>query len=105
MSIRYFKCRHSATSKSVRPDKQLLITSLVLERERLNYAEQLTANMRFISVSNLLFALLVLLLRSLTANSPGGGGPGFLLQILYLWWSLNGVLGLDQPGLGQNLLL
>ena len=73
-----------------------LITWLFYRKKHLNYAEHLTANMMFISFSNLLFAVFVLLLRSMAGNTPGVQGLGFLLQVGYLWWSLNGFLDLRQ---------
>ena len=71
-----------------------VITWLFFRKRGFNYAEHLTANMMFISFSNLLFALIVLLLRSVAGKTPGVDGLGLLLQVLYLWWSINGFLRL-----------
>ena len=84
------------------------ITWLFYRRHRFNYAEHLTANMMFITFSNLLFALLVFPLQAATRNSSAGGlilFVGMLLQVFYLWWCLNGFLELRTAGSRARSLL
>jgi len=74
-----------------------LVTWLFFRKSKYNYAEHLTANLMFVTFSNLIFALLVFPLQSLFRNTPAQYyfyPIGFILQIVYLAWSLNGFLGL-----------
>ena len=78
-----------------------LITWLFFRSKHYNYAEHLTANMMFITFSNLLFALLVFPLLALTRNSGAERylvWIGLLIQSVYLAWSLNGFLSLTSTG-------
>lgn len=77
------------------------LTWLFFKRRGFNYAEHLTANMMFITFSNLLFAILVFPLQAMarhTSAEPFVVWIGLLLQILYLAWSLNGFLTLKTAG-------
>ena len=74
-----------------------LFTWLFFRKRSFNYAEHLTANMMFITFSNLFFAVLVFPLQALARGTPVS--PlittfGLVLQVLYLGWSLNGFLNL-----------
>jgi Protein of unknown function (DUF3667) len=76
-----------------------LITWLFFRKRKYNYAEHLTANLMFITFSNLIFLLLVFPLRSIFTNTPENYIIliGLVLQGLYLAWCLNGFLGLRSP--------
>ena len=73
------------------------ITWVFFRKQQYNYAEHLTANMMFITFSNLLFALSVFPLQALARGTRAETflvWIGLILQVLYLAWSLNGFLGL-----------
>ena len=74
------------------------LTWLFFRKRGFNYAEHLTANLMFITFSNLLFAVLVFPLQAMarnTAAEPITVLIGLLIQIFYLAWSLNGFLVLN----------
>ena len=78
-----------------------LFTWLFFRRRGFNYAEHLTANMMFITFSNLFFAVLVFPLKALVTRTQAGPlivVSGLILQVLYLGWSLNGFLNLRSTG-------
>lgn len=74
-----------------------LLTWLFFRKRGFNYAEHLTANMMFITFSNLFFAMLIFPLQAWARGTPAGAlltALGLILQALYLGWSLNGFLQL-----------
>ena len=74
-----------------------LLTWLFFRKRHFNYAEHLTANMMFITFSNLFFAVLIFPLQAIARGTPVApllSAAGLLLQALYLGWSLNGFLDL-----------
>ncbi|MGV3764530.1 MAG: DUF3667 domain-containing protein [Chitinophagaceae bacterium] len=100
-NVRNFTNKHGNVIAMVAIPFISLITWCLFRRKGLNYAEHLTANMLFITFSNLLFALIVF---PLAAALKGGTGLGmvylfaFLIQAFYLSWGLNGFLQLKSFG-------
>lgn len=74
-----------------------LFTWLFFRKREFNYAEHLTANMMFITFSNLLFAALVFPLQAAVRGTRAEGimmWIGMMVQVLYLGWCLNGLFQL-----------
>lgn len=100
-NVRNFTNKHGNVIAMVAIPFLSILTWLFFRGMGYNYAEHLTANMLFITFSNLLFALIVF---PLAAALKGGTGLGmvylfaFLIQALYLSWGLNGFLQLKSVG-------
>ena len=100
-NVRNFTNKHGNVIAMVAIPFISLLTWLFFRRKGYNYAEHLTANMLFITFSNLLFALLVFPLAGVLKGTAGLGIlylAAFVVQALYLAWGLNGFLQLKTVG-------
>lgn len=100
-NVRQFMTRKANIVAMVAVPLIALVSWMFFYRRGFNYAEHLTANMMFVTFSNLVFALLIFPLKALLKGNPLAEMlplAGMLLQALYLSWCYNGFFQLRSAG-------
>jgi len=89
LEVSMFMLKHGNIVAMIAVPFIAFIAWLFYRKNRYNYAEHLTANLMFVTFSNLVFTLLVLPLQGLYRGSPAFGYfvyGGLLLQAIYYTW-------------------